>query len=340
MRSDAAKSLCRQELPACAGSSRRPATLSRRLDTCLSACPCGARGSTRLHARMDRVRRSRRCGTRHSGRPNLAVFAMDAASSAVAVTGSKRGCQRRVLHPRRLLLRPGRRETAFDNLPANSPRRIGSCATWESRRPASWRSSRTTASVTIRTVDAPESSMAHASLPTGRICRWRSAARLLRSRCAPGGTRPRRSQKCAGSFRYGGPRTGWNARTGSRILQSTVTEFDRRGWGEGGHDLAWYCTSSPDAHHRWRTALCLLRGRADGAHRGKCLHDELARLCAARLEQGLVAEHPGDDGCASEVELVTPARGRSPDTGVRRIRFDLAPEAASTWTSSVLVSPT
>ena len=35
---------------------------------------------------------------------------------------------------------------------------------------------------------------------------------------------------------------------GTQILRSTIAEFDRRGWGEGGHDLDWYCTSSPEAH--------------------------------------------------------------------------------------------
>ena len=34
----------------------------------------------------------------------------------------------------------------------------------------------------------------------------------------------------------------------TRLLVTTITEFDRRSWGEGGHDLHWYCTSSPDAH--------------------------------------------------------------------------------------------
>jgi hypothetical protein len=35
---------------------------------------------------------------------------------------------------------------------------------------------------------------------------------------------------------------------GTKVLQSTLTEFDRRGWGPGGHDLDWWCTSSPEAH--------------------------------------------------------------------------------------------
>ena len=80
----------------------------------------------------------------------------------------------------------------------------------------------------------------------------------------------------------------------TRILLSTITEFDRRSWGEGGHDLHWWCTSSRDAHTggeplyvSYATELTTLLG-AKG-------YDELARLCAARLEHaGLVAVHPAD----------------------------------------------
>ena len=28
----------------------------------------------------------------------------------------------------------------------------------------------------------------------------------------------------------------------------TIAEYDRRGWGPGGHDLDWYCSSNPEAH--------------------------------------------------------------------------------------------
>ena len=28
----------------------------------------------------------------------------------------------------------------------------------------------------------------------------------------------------------------------------TIAEYDRRGWGEGGHDLDWYCTGNTEAH--------------------------------------------------------------------------------------------
>ena len=29
----------------------------------------------------------------------------------------------------------------------------------------------------------------------------------------------------------------------------TITEYDRRGWGAGGHDLDWYCSGNTEAHH-------------------------------------------------------------------------------------------
>jgi len=31
-------------------------------------------------------------------------------------------------------------------------------------------------------------------------------------------------------------------------LEVTIGEYDRRGWGPGGHDLDWYCSASPEAH--------------------------------------------------------------------------------------------
>ncbi len=34
----------------------------------------------------------------------------------------------------------------------------------------------------------------------------------------------------------------------SSYLEISVGEYDRRGWGPGGHDLDWYCSSSPAAH--------------------------------------------------------------------------------------------
>jgi hypothetical protein len=78
---------------------------------------------------------------------------------------------------------------------------------------------------------------------------------------------------------------------GTRILRSTVAEFDRRGWGEGGHDLDWYCTSAPEAHVGGE-AMYLSYGPELVALIGQRAYDQLAAICAQRLELGLVAEHP------------------------------------------------
>jgi hypothetical protein len=78
---------------------------------------------------------------------------------------------------------------------------------------------------------------------------------------------------------------------GTRVLVTTLGEFDRRGWGPGGHDLHWWCTGSPAAHvapeplvETYRPELTALLGEAAYA--------ELRRLTEARLDQGLVAPHP------------------------------------------------
>ncbi|PZS25704.1 MAG: hypothetical protein DLM59_19755 [Pseudonocardiales bacterium] len=78
---------------------------------------------------------------------------------------------------------------------------------------------------------------------------------------------------------------------GTEVLVSTVTEFDRRGWGEGGQDLHWWCTSSPEAHvakerlyQSYAPELTALIGAAAYA--------ELARLCTARSRRGMIAPHP------------------------------------------------
>ncbi|MBT8226045.1 MAG: hypothetical protein HKP61_12405 [Dactylosporangium sp.] len=84
----------------------------------------------------------------------------------------------------------------------------------------------------------------------------------------------------------------WTRRPdGTSVLVSTIGEFDRRGWGAGGHDLDWWCTSSPDAHvadgHVYQEY-----GPELSALVGKAAYDRLAELCAARAAIGLIAPHP------------------------------------------------
>ena len=79
---------------------------------------------------------------------------------------------------------------------------------------------------------------------------------------------------------------------GTRILRSTLAEFDRRGWGEGGHDLDWYCTSSPEAHVGGEP-MYVSYGPELIALIGEPAYDELAGvLRRAPRSSGLVAVHP------------------------------------------------
>jgi hypothetical protein len=77
----------------------------------------------------------------------------------------------------------------------------------------------------------------------------------------------------------------------TKVLVDSLGEFDRRGWGEGGHDLHWWCTSSPDAHVS-ATPLYRSYGPELAALIGKPAYARLVELCEAREQQGLIAKHP------------------------------------------------
>jgi hypothetical protein len=68
----------------------------------------------------------------------------------------------------------------------------------------------------------------------------------------------------------------------SSYLEVTITEYDRRGWGPGGHDLDWYCSGNPAAHIGrepvFRSAGAELRELM-----GSAAYDELAVRCDAHL---------------------------------------------------------
>lgn len=78
---------------------------------------------------------------------------------------------------------------------------------------------------------------------------------------------------------------------GTKVLLTVLTEFDRRAWGSGGHDLDWWCTSSAEAHvgskplfREYEPELIALIGQSAYA--------KLAEMCDARGERGMVAVHP------------------------------------------------
>ncbi|MBX6371289.1 MAG: hypothetical protein IRZ02_03415 [Acidothermus sp.] len=81
---------------------------------------------------------------------------------------------------------------------------------------------------------------------------------------------------------------------GSRVWLVTIGEYDRRGWGPGGHDLDWWCTSSPSAH-RGTVPLFRAYARELTALMGEAAYRELVRFCERRLAAGQpVAAHPAD----------------------------------------------
>ncbi|WP_374207808.1 hypothetical protein [Streptomyces sp. XM4193] len=82
---------------------------------------------------------------------------------------------------------------------------------------------------------------------------------------------------------------------GEQKLYVSIGEYDRRGWGSGGHDLHWWCTGATSAHGAgdpvyvsYRPELIELMGK-DG-------YDRLTELCEQRLAAALplVAAHPAD----------------------------------------------
>ncbi|MGA8113548.1 MAG: hypothetical protein WCA46_07805 [Actinocatenispora sp.] len=81
---------------------------------------------------------------------------------------------------------------------------------------------------------------------------------------------------------------------GTRVLVDTLGEYDRRGWGEGGHDLHWWCTSSPEAHNGGE-AVYQSYGPELTELIGKDAYDRLAELCAQRDRRGLIAQHPATE---------------------------------------------
>ncbi|MBY8888709.1 hypothetical protein K7472_28260 [Streptomyces sp. PTM05] len=80
----------------------------------------------------------------------------------------------------------------------------------------------------------------------------------------------------------------------TRVLVVSIGEYDRRGWGPGGHDLHWWCTNALSAHGAsdpvyvsYRPELVELMGPA--------AYERLVELCEARLAAQLpMAPHPAD----------------------------------------------
>jgi hypothetical protein len=79
-------------------------------------------------------------------------------------------------------------------------------------------------------------------------------------------------------------------------LEITIAEYDRRGWGPGGHDLDWYCSGNTEAHIA-ADPVYVNNERELVELMGEPAYDELVRHCKSHLaRKRRVAPHPADPG--------------------------------------------
>jgi hypothetical protein len=84
------------------------------------------------------------------------------------------------------------------------------------------------------------------------------------------------------------------AQDGTSYTEVSIGEYDRRGWGPGGHDLDWYCSGNTEAHVGVEPVY--LSNRVELTQlMGRPAYDELARHCEAHLRsRSALAIHPAD----------------------------------------------
>ena len=79
-----------------------------------------------------------------------------------------------------------------------------------------------------------------------------------------------------------------------------IGEYDRPGWGDGGHDFDWYCTGNPEAHQATQPLYLSSKDELTELL-GKKAYKKLVELCdvreaikAVRPLLPLIAPHPAD----------------------------------------------
>jgi hypothetical protein len=81
---------------------------------------------------------------------------------------------------------------------------------------------------------------------------------------------------------------------GTTYTEVSIGEYDRRGWGPGGHDLDWYCTGNPAAHVAAEPLYVTSQAELVELI-GEGAYAELARHCEAHLRsRSQLAIHPAD----------------------------------------------
>ena len=81
---------------------------------------------------------------------------------------------------------------------------------------------------------------------------------------------------------------------GTRYTEVSIGEYDRRGWGPGGHDLDWYCSGNTEAHVAPEPVFVTHQAELTQLM-GAAAYEELARHCEAHLRsRSALALHPAD----------------------------------------------
>jgi hypothetical protein len=81
---------------------------------------------------------------------------------------------------------------------------------------------------------------------------------------------------------------------GTTYTEVTITEYDRRGWGPGGHELDWYCSGNTEAHVAVEPVYVTNQAELTELM-GMPAYDELVRHCEAHLRsRSALALHPAD----------------------------------------------
>lgn len=76
-------------------------------------------------------------------------------------------------------------------------------------------------------------------------------------------------------------------------LEISIGEYQRSGWGPGGHDLDWYCSSNPEAHVGKEPLYVSNAGELRHLM-GESAYDVLVTHCEAHLALAKAARRPGN----------------------------------------------
>ncbi len=81
---------------------------------------------------------------------------------------------------------------------------------------------------------------------------------------------------------------------GTSYTEVSIAEYDRRGWGAGGHDLDWYCTGNTEAHVAVEPVYITCAPELTELM-GEAAYAELVRHCEAHVRsRSALALHPAD----------------------------------------------